>query len=74
MREFLEKNYTEGDRDSSVKLTAKALMEVPLFFLFFFFFWEINLSNFKFFIIERLLNQEAKILKLQLLQEKKLQY
>merc|ERR1711974_555244 len=28
VREFLEKNYTEGDRDSSVKLTAKALMEV----------------------------------------------
>eukprot|EP00012_Vannella_robusta_P007213 CAMPEP_0206197890 /NCGR_PEP_ID=MMETSP0166-20121206/9312_1 /ASSEMBLY_ACC=CAM_ASM_000260 /TAXON_ID=95228 /ORGANISM="Vannella robusta, Strain DIVA3 518/3/11/1/6" /LENGTH=238 /DNA_ID=CAMNT_0053615641 /DNA_START=21 /DNA_END=737 /DNA_ORIENTATION=- len=28
VREFLEKNYTEGDRDSSIKLTAKALMEV----------------------------------------------
>merc|ERR1711874_938822 len=28
VREFLEKNYTEGDRDSCVKLTAKALMEV----------------------------------------------
>jgi len=28
VREFLEKNYSEGDRNSSVRLTAKALMEV----------------------------------------------
>jgi len=28
VREFLEKNYTEGSREEAVKLTAKALMEV----------------------------------------------